>query len=140
MKNFVYVVAVGAMIVLPAIGQNFKVYPGSEIDATMESREISHATQDGLHVVQPAHIYTTEDPYEKVVEFYKKLGVEHPTPNIMGKNVNFTTFIFDGAQRMQDSKSWAIILRPYMGPVTTSGNEHQQEVRDVTVIKFYSKP
>ena len=85
-------------------------------------------------------VYTTGDPFERVVAFYKPryketdCGKAPTLPN--GQNVQWACFVLDGAEHLWTSKSWMKIQRPYIGELTVQGGPAQlKDVRDKTVIE-----
>ena len=141
------VAAVGAlMLALVAAGQGFKVYPGATVYTppdTEEAREAKKALPPGM----TSTIYTTKDPFEKVVDFYKALGKEYSIPGMpkgrklpSGQDLEQSYFIFDGAADLGTSKSWVTVQRPFIGSVDLKGGAPEyKDVRDLTVITLAEK-
>jgi len=118
-----------------AAGQGFKVYPGAKKLVSPESKDAS-ASLPGVQIDS----YLTDDPFEKVVAFYKSIGKESAVsflkkseklPN--GQELTRTWFIFDGAADITTSKSWAMVQRPYV-PVDDNGELQYKNARNVTAI------
>jgi hypothetical protein len=106
----------------------FKVFPGATIDkeATEKAQKMAPGTK--------STIYTTEASFEKVNDFYARLGKKiefpmksgHKLPS--GEELKMSFYVFDGAPSLDKSKLWIKIQRPYIEDMQS------QKVRDVTVI------
>ena len=116
-------------------GQGFKAYPGAKKLPPATADAAPGSTAAGAEI----NSYLTDDSFEKVVAFYKGLGKESSLPFMKksqklpnGQEITRTWFIFDGAADIMTSKSWAMIQRPYIGPIGTKGTD--QDIHDVTAI------
>jgi hypothetical protein len=129
-------------IALPVavIAGNFKLYPGAVLDskATDEARKLAEMVRQkspalGVQAGEPS-IYTTTDPFEKVLAFYQGIAKEYDMPGSKerklpsGQALRQAFFIFDGAPDLASSKLWAKIQRPYVGDLEF------KDIRDVTAI------
>lgn len=134
------VVVVLAVATLVA-AQGFKVYPGAKKFVSPETKESKEALAS-LPAGTEISSYLTNDSFEKVVAFYKGLGKESSLPFMKkgeklpnGQEIKRTWFIFDGADDISTSPSWAMVQRPYIGSVEMKGTTPQYgDIRDVTAI------
>jgi len=134
------------MAALVASGQGFKLYPGAAKYTPPDNEETRQAKKD-LPPGTTSSIYTTNDSYENVVEFYKKVGKEYTMrgmpksrklPN--GQELKQTFFIFDGAADLAGSKNWASVQRPFIGSLTwKDGLPEYHDIRDLTAITLAEK-
>jgi len=122
--------------------QTFKVYPGAA-KMTRESAEMAKINPAGTE----STVYSTNDSFEKVVAFYKGVGKEYTmawmkksTKLPSGQELMSAMFIFDGADSIATSKSWAKVQRPYVGSVKMKGTTPEyQDIRDITAIVVTQK-
>jgi len=71
-----------------ALAADVPVYPGATLSAIL-----SHAMQ----AKNPdSVVYTTQDDFDKVCEFYRKIGAETPTGTLLTKDVKHAGFRFSG--------------------------------------------
>jgi hypothetical protein len=139
-------VIVALMVSLLASGQGFKVYPGAAKYTPPDNEGTRRARKDFPPGMTPT-IYTTNDSYEKVVEFYRGFAKESTMPGMPkggklsnGQELKRTFFIFDGASDLGTSRSWASVQRPYIGAVTMKdGLPRYEDIRDVTAITLAEK-
>lgn len=146
MQKITLVLATLALITTAAAGQTPKVYPG----ATKYTPPDTEETREALKALPPgtqATYYVTNDSFEKVMEFYKRLGKEYTIPGQTkggklpsGQELKQAIFIFDGAKDITTSKSWAKIQRPFIGGIEFKGGRPEyHDVRDVTAIDLVQK-
>jgi hypothetical protein len=121
------------------VGQqaNNKMYPGAKIDqAGTEEAKVAAGAQPELEVT----VYTTPDPFDKVVAFYSKNGREfkpigsrtRKLPN--GQEMKDAFFLLDEGESLATSKRWVKLQRPYLGQYGLARNGAQSDIRDVTAI------
>jgi hypothetical protein len=126
-----------------AAAEGFKLYPGATKYSppdTPATRRFAEALRPGLTITA----YLTSDPYEKVVDFYKKLGKEFARPGAPplrklpdGRQMRKTFLILDGVTDIGASKRWISVQRPFVGAPTVAGGA--PDVRDVTEIVLTEK-
>jgi hypothetical protein len=132
------VVLCAAIVALTAVSAaaDFKVYPGAHRDQQLERLANSDPRNQGAE----SEVYLTPDPFEKVYQFYKTIGMQDERmknsrgpqlPN--GGAIQWAFFTFDGAKDIGASKLWAKIQRP------TIADLQYQDVRDVTSIQLVRK-
>jgi hypothetical protein len=138
-------VAIAVLAVTVVAGQGFKIYPG----ATKYTPPDTEETREAMKALPPGTVvtsYLTNDSFEKVVAFYKGFAREYiiPMPGMPksrklpnGQDFKQTFYIFDGANDLTTSKSWAKIQRPFIGSIDDNLQPH--DVRDVTVIEVSQK-
>jgi hypothetical protein len=136
-------VAAAGLLVMAgvALGQLAKVYPGAKKFTppdTEETREAQKQMPEGTTQT----IYMSDDAFDKVTAFYAGQGKAYSLPGMErggklpnGQVMKVAFFIFDGADSLGSSKSWAKVQRPYVGGVEMkdSGPEYK-DIRDVTAI------
>ncbi len=114
----------------------FLVYPGAQRDQQLEQMVKKDPNNQGVE----SEVYLTPDPFQKVYEFYKTIGVEDETmkrvrtpklPN--GTAVQWAFFIFDGSKSISSSKFWLKIQRPTVVDLAF------KDIRDVTSIQVARK-
>jgi hypothetical protein len=71
-----------------ALAADVPVYPGATLNATL-----THAMQERN---PDSVVYTTQDDFDKVCEFYRKIGGETPTGTLVTKDVKHAGFRFPG--------------------------------------------
>jgi len=127
---------IGSAFFSSSVAQQVVVYPGAVIDekATKEAQEAALAAKSAnVH----STIYTTQDSFQKVAEFYKTKGKEYQMPMASGSSGKpkksdlcdgcdlwEAYFIFDGAKNLASSKLWIKVQYPYIG----------EEIRNITAI------
>ncbi len=104
----------------------FKVYPRAKLEDVYERKqsEIEAKISKAPKVI----IFTTNDPFENVVSFYRGTGREYRIPGSSGKPTKLPSgqelkeayFIFDNAADIMTSKHWIKIQRPYLARARTS--------------------
>ncbi|MGZ6201100.1 MAG: hypothetical protein ACXWM6_06220 [Thermodesulfobacteriota bacterium] len=139
MKKAICILTSVILLVLPALGfsASFKVYPGSKLEDVYETKqsEIEAKISKAPKVI----IFTTSDPFESVVAYYRGIVREYRMPG-GGKSVKLSSgqelkeayFIFDNAADLSSSKHWIKIQWPYR---MKGGFQGRYEiVREVTAI------
>ncbi len=134
-KAFLILVILFSVILF---GQEFKVYPNAKIDE-VGTKEANEVAKEAKMTDTEATIYTTNDSFKEVCNFYSKLGKEFNmlrTSGTNGKPKKYESydlyeafFILDGAKNLSSSKLWIKVQRPYIG----------EEVKDVTAIVVSKK-
>jgi hypothetical protein len=141
-RKILGVAAAGLLVMAGvALGQLAKVYPGAKKFTppdTEETREAQKQMPEGTTQT----IYMSDDAFDKVTAFYSGQGKPYSLPGMErggklpnGQVMKVAFFIFDGADSLGSSKSWAKVQRPYVGGVEMkdSGPEYK-DIRDVTAI------
>jgi len=123
---------VGVLLVsinLPCAAQDFKPYPGSQLDEKASREAMAGSPPD-----KQAQVYTTDDAFDKVYAFYKGrykestiLGSGRKLPS--GQQIRWAFFILDGAGDLSGSSYWMKIQRPYVG------GAEGKDIRGITVIQ-----
>ena len=124
-----------AVACMPVWAAEFKPYPGAKLDAkaTKDAQAISAKAKSKVR------IYTTNDTFEKVYDFYKGVAKEFAMPPfspkgkksaITGQIVKSAIFICDDAKDLMNSKLWIKVQRPAIGLYM----EDLEKSQDVTAI------
>ena len=71
-----------------ALAADVPVYPGATISATL-TQAMQEKNPDSV-------VYTTQDDFDKVFEFYRTIGAETPTGTLLTKDVKHAGFRFPG--------------------------------------------
>jgi hypothetical protein len=71
-----------------AFAADVPVYPGAMLSATL-ARAMQERNPDSV-------VYTTQDAFDKVYEFYRNIGAETPTGTLLTKDVKHAGFRFPG--------------------------------------------
>ena len=71
-----------------ALAADIPVYPGATLSAGL-----THAMQEKS---PDSVVYTTHDDFDKVCEFYRKIGAETPAGKLLTKDVKHAGFSFPG--------------------------------------------
>ena len=127
-------------------GDGFKPYPGAvkyTPPDTQETREAMKSLPPGT----TSTTFLTNDPFEKVVAFYKDSGKEYKMPHMRaggklptGQELKQTFLIFDSAPDIGTSKNWANVQYPFIGSVGIKGGVPEyHDVRDMTTITLIEK-
>jgi len=131
---------------------DFQLYPGAKLDEklTKEAIEMTAGVPGGD--AWAISIYTTKDSFEKVVEFYGRIGNRYHMPSgpesislPSGTEIKSTYFLFGGAVDLPSAKSWIKVQNPLMGhsSVMMLGPETRDEdlgiVKGVTTIMHMKK-
>jgi hypothetical protein len=121
----------------------FKPYPKAKLHekATRDGMEIAAQMKQKIKV----EVYTTDEAFEKVYEFYKSAAAEYKMPYHTpegqklpsGQILKEAFFIFDGAKDLTASKFWIKVQRPAIG--LTKEDLQNNTIRDVTVITVSAK-
>jgi len=144
MKKGICIFAFVMLLALPALGfsASFKVYPGAKLEDVYETKqsEIEAKISKAPKVI----IFTTNNPFESVVAFYRGTGREYRIPGSSGKPTKLSSgqelkeayFILDGAGDLSTSKHWIKIQRPYLSRERTKEGFQGKygAVREVTAI------
>ncbi|MGD0578400.1 MAG: hypothetical protein ABSC08_05675 [Bryobacteraceae bacterium] len=134
-KIVCYLVGAAALLVMTsalARAQEFKPYPGSQLDEKL-SREASAVATD-----RESKVYTTSDSFDKVYAFYKglyKQDTKMPAgPKLpSGQQVQWAFFLIDGGKDLSTSKLWMKVQYPMLaGP-------DGKDVRNITHIQVVRK-
>jgi hypothetical protein len=117
---------------LSATAQDFRQYPGSNLDD--KASQQASAVARGME----CRVFTTSDSYDKVYAYYKGLYKEFTAPFPRqklhdGTDVKWAFFILDGGKDLAHSKYWMKIQRPYI--TTVDDNADFQGIRDISVIQ-----
>ncbi len=119
-------------------GGAFQVYPGARLEDTYEIKQPEvggKASKSAKEIV-----FTTNDPFESVVAFYRGIAREYRMPGSRGGSVPLSSgqefkeayFIFDNAGDLSSSNHWVKIQRPYLGKGQSMGKYGL--AREVTAI------
>ena len=140
MRNKIIHIAFAILSCLPmfAFSASFKVYPGARLESINEPKQSDFdvKTSKAPKVI----IFTTYDPFDTVVAFYRGTGREYRMPGSNGKpsklssgqEVKEAYFILDNAADLNTSKHWIKIQWPYL---TKWGfQERFEKTRNVTAI------
>jgi hypothetical protein len=146
MKPFyaVSVFLLAAILCPGASGGDSKTYPNAKVEekASMEAQKA--LDESGMFPGATVTIYVTSDSFEKVFEFYAKIGNEYAAtarkaggrvlPD--GRTLLEANFLLDKAKDLPSSRHWLKIQRPYLAKVTRSKGRitSYDDVRDVTAI------
>jgi hypothetical protein len=144
-SNFGLTVFLTFALMGSAAGEGLKLYPGA-VKYTPPETEQNKQFADTVRPGTTITAYFTDDPFEKVLAFYRGLGKEYTSPNMKaeklpdGQEVKKAFLIFDGAPDLVTSKRWASIRHPFIGSVTRDNGEPQYpDIRDVTEIVVTEK-
>jgi len=121
-KAYVFLLIIFAFSTV-VFAAEFKPYPGAKIDekATQEANQSAAGSKMGK--APKSTIYTTNDSFEKVFDFYKGMTKEYKMPHQKegkvkklpsGQELKEAYFILDGASELMSSKLWIKIQRPYI--------------------------
>ena len=123
MKNGVICILASVIFfALPAFGfsASFKVYPAAKLEDVYEAKQSEAGGK--ISKAPKVIIFTTDDPFESVVAFYRGIAREYRMPGSTGKPIRLSSgeelkeayFIFDDASDIMTSKHWIEIQRPYV--------------------------
>lgn len=119
---------------------DFAIYPGAQREKQLEQRLAQLAKNDPNSQGVEWELYLSSDPFQRVYEFYKTIGVEDeamkkiPAPALPnGAAVQWAFFIFDGAKSIRSSKFWLKIQHPLVADPTF------KDIRDFTSIQVARK-
>jgi hypothetical protein len=118
----------------------FKLYPGATRYTPPETEQ-TKLFESSLPAGTTITAYFTDDPFDKVVAFYRGIGKEYRPQHMKrerlpdGKPIQRAFVIFDGAADLRRSTSWARIQHPFIGSTSEKGETPEyQDVREVTEI------
>jgi len=145
MKNgIIWILASVMFLALPALGfsASFKVYPGAKLEDVYEAKQ---SEAGGKMSKSPkVTIFTTNDPFESVVAFYRGTAREYRMAGMGGKSTKLSSgqelkeayFILDDAGDLSTSEHWIKIQRPYVSRERTREGLQGPygAVREVTAI------
>ncbi len=146
MKKRIWIFAFAMVFCLPAVGfsASFKVYPGAKLEDVYEVKQQPEPGKILRASTSKEIIFTTNDPFESVVAFYRGTGREYRVPGSGGKPTQLSTgqelkeayFIFDNAADLSTSKHWIKIQRPYLTRARTNEGfqGRYEKIREVTAI------
>ncbi len=145
MKKGTWIFAFLMFFSVPTIGfsASFKVYPGAKLEDVYEAKQPG----PGGKILETSKeiVFTTGDPFEKVVAFYSGgTAREYRMPGTGGRAIKLSSgqelkeayFIFDNAGDLSTSKHWIKIQRPYLGRARTGQGSRgkYEKIREVTAI------
>ncbi len=122
-ERIIWILIFATLFGLPALGASasFKVYPGARVDGVYEAKQ----PEPGGKVLKTSKeiVFTTNDPFESVVAFYRGIAREYRIPGrtghvmklFSGQELKEAYFIFDNAPDIMTSVHWIKIQRPYLG-------------------------
>jgi len=142
MKQSLVVLLLTAWPAFSVLAGDFKPYPGSTLDK--KATEEANKSVGGRDHSCKLSVYLTPDAYDKVVNFYKDLGEEHPifahVPKFrgqlpVGEELRKTAVILDGVHEVGESNLWVQIQHPFILDVKMKGHTPEfLDVRDLTGI------
>ncbi len=145
-------------------------YPGARDDPALTTRANAIAQREGLAALAgvngltgPRAIATTNDPFDRVLAFYRPRGREFRLPSLRsepgmtgyerdlpgelrvgpngletapsGIRVKQALFVFDNAMSLRDSRDYIAIVRPFVFDISRDGLRLvYRDIRDVTAI------
>lgn len=145
MKKRTWILVFWILFYLPVLGfsASFQVYPGARAEDVYEPKqsEIEAKISKAPKVI----VFTTNDPFESVVAFYRGIARELRLPRTSsgsagklssGQELKEAYFIFDNATDLSTSKHWVKIQRPYISIEQRRGafQGRYQPPRQVTAI------
>jgi len=140
MRKRISVLAFAILFCLPSLGfsASFKVYPGARLEDIYEPKQSEFEAK--ISKAPKVITFTTNDPFESVVAFYRGAGREYRIPGSSGKHTKLSSgqelkeayFIFDNATDLSTSKHWIKIQWPYRMQGGFQGR--YEKVREVTAI------
>jgi hypothetical protein len=144
MKKGIWILAFAMLFALsaPCFSAPFKVYPGARLEDVYEPKpsEVGGKIAKAPKVIT----FTTDDPFETVVVFYRSVAREYRMPGGSGKPIRLPSgqelkeayFILDGASDLSASNHWIKIQRPYIekGRAGSPFSGQYEKIREVTAI------
>ena len=144
MKSLYRMLIFMMVLILPVsiCARSFQVYRGAKVEDIYEAKQ----QESGAKMVKTPKVivFTTNDPFESVVAFYRGIGREYRMPGSLGKPTKLSSgqelkeayFIFDDAGDIMTSKHWVKIQRPYLSRERTREGLQGKygTVREVTAI------
>ena len=146
MKKGIWILALAVLFALSAPGFStpFKVYPGARLEGVYETKQPEPPGKIGAAIKVKRITFTTNDPFETVVAFYRTVAREYRTPGSSGKPVRLSSgqdlkeayFILDGASDLSTSAHWIKIQRPYIDTDQTGAASYgkYEKAKEVTAI------
>jgi hypothetical protein len=143
-KGIIWILNFVVLFALPAPGfsASFKVYPGAKLEDVYEAKQSESGTK--MPKAPKVIIFTTNDPFESVVAFYRGTAREYRVPGMgrnpvklsSGQELKEAYFILDAAGDLSVSKHWIKIQRPYLDKGGAGGPSYgkYEKTRDVTAI------
>jgi hypothetical protein len=140
--------AAAGLLASPALAE-YKPYPRAKPDPEIERKAAASSQQFGSDPSVKRTILTTDDSFEKVLEFYRPLGKEYKMPyppsvkvkgyerdlpakvvvgpkgieaTPSGVKVKQAFVIFDGAPDIGRSKDWVTVTSPIVSDVKKDGD------------------
>ncbi len=145
MTKRVSIFAFVVLFCLPILGfsASFQVYPGARLDGVYETKQSDIEAK--ISKAPKVIVFTTHDPFESVVAFYRGIVREYRLPRTnsgstgklsSGQELKEAYFIFDNATDLSTSKHWVKIQQPYTGIEQARGTfqGRYQPARQVTAI------
>ncbi len=129
MKKIHFLLGFALAFAVPAMifAASFQVYPGAKLVDVHKMTEPA-APGQGIPGKESKSskeiVFTTNDPFENVVAFYRGLAREYRMPGAVGgkssrlssgQELREAYFIFDNAADLSTSQHWVKIQRPYLG-------------------------
>ena len=146
MKKGIWIFAFAVFFALsaPGLSTPFKVYPGARLEGVYETKQPEPPGKIGAAVKVKRITFTTGDPFETVVAFYRTFAREYRMPGGSGKPVKLSSgqelkeayFILDGASDLSTSEHWIKIQRPYIdrGQTGAASYGKYEKVKEITAI------
>jgi len=140
MKRFAYLFASMIVFVVVSVifAASFQVYPRAKLVDVYEVKQPGVGGKES----KPSKeiVFTTNDPFESVVAFYRGIAREYRMPGYRGgsnypsleQELKEAYFIFDNAADLSSSNHWIKIQRPYLGK--GQAVNRPGAARDVTAI------
>ncbi len=130
MKKEIWILAFTILLCLapPGFSASFQVYPGARLEGVYETKQSDFEAK--ISKAPKVIVFTTNDPFESVVAFYRGTTREYKIPHSSGggtgklssgQELKEAYFIFDNATDLSTSKHWVKIQRPYLGVEQTRG-------------------
>lgn len=141
-KGMAVTLLIGSLWGVPVYGGTFSPYPNSVLDRDMSAKS-TQALRDGGSRDE-VRVYTSQDSFENVAAYYKKIGKEYAAPWTKiaqtlpdGRDIKIKVFLLDNAEDVGDSKQWVQVQYPFIGEVETVGSAPRyKDVRNVTSIVY----
>ena len=144
--KYLSILALSFALTAAAFAHDFKVYPGAVPDQQTANRLMKVASGGNFHI----DFYTTTDPFDKVVAFYRTMYKEaRPAaspiqPLRLTSYLGVSTgtqeawFVLDGASDLATSKSWITVSHPWTMRETAGlvGKWYYFTIKKVTVIEW----
>ena len=130
-------------LLTPCLSAPFKVYPGARLENVYETKQPEAPGKMAAAAKVKRITFTTNDPFETVVAFYRTAAREYRTPGggkpirlSSGQELKEAYFILDGANDLSTSEHWIKIQRPYIDRDQTRGASYgkYEQAKEVTAI------